>query len=61
MLLSFKTDEKSINIVLTSLLRNNNLNNWEKSFVDNINNKFKANFVLTTNQLEKLSNIWDKY
>ncbi len=58
---AFKTDKNSMAVVLHSLMENKNLNDWEKGFVDNINNRFTGGAFLTENQLQKLSNIWEKY
>jgi len=59
--LSFKTDRNSMAVVLHSLMNNSNLNDWEAGFVDNINNRFLGEAVITKTQLEKLSDIWEKY
>ena len=58
---SFKTDKNSMAVVFHSLLNNSNLNDWERGFVDSINNKFTAGINLTENQMKKLSDIWEKY
>jgi len=58
---SFKTDDKNMGHVIRSLQNNNNLNDWEKGFVDNINNRFSGGAVLSENQMQTLSNIWEKY
>ncbi len=58
---SFKTDNNSMATVIKSLNGNNNLNDWERSFIDNISNRFVGGAVITSKQLQTLSDIWEKY
>ncbi len=58
---SFKADRASMAVVFSSLLKNKHLNDWEKHFIDSLNNKFVAAMKLTDKQLKTLSGIWEKY
>jgi len=58
---SFKADKNSMAVVFHRLMANNNLTPWDRSFIDSLNNKFTAGFVLTEKQLIVLSDIWEKY
>jgi len=58
---SFKTDDKSMGRVIRSLQNNNNLSEWEKGFMDNINNRFSGGAILSEDQMQTLSDLWDRY
>ena len=61
MTLAFKEDNGSISFVLTQLSNNYRLSNWEKDFVDSIQERFLGGGELSPKQLEKLSDLWEKY
>ena len=59
---SFKNNYKAIEFVLNQLSANQNLNDWEKGFIKN-NKEYVINNhgFLSEPQLEKLSDLWEKY
>lgn len=61
MTLSFKEDNGSISFVLSQLANNYRLTAWEKDFVDSVQERFLGNGELSPKQLEKLSDLWEKY
>ncbi len=61
MTLAFKEDNGSITFVINNLHNNYRLSNWEKEFIYTIKERFFGGGDLTPKQLEKLSNLWEKY
>ena len=58
---SFKYDNESITFVLNELCYNHNLNDWENKFIRSIKEHFESGKNLSKNQLQKLSDLWEKY
>lgn len=58
---SFKNDTQSITHVINRLSHNHNLSDWEKQFVNNIKEYTINGGFLSIKQLEKLSDLWEKY
>ena len=59
---SFKNNYEAIEFVLKQLSTNPNLNDWEKGFIKN-NKEYVIdnNGFLSEPQLQKLSDLWEKY
>ena len=58
---SFKNDYDSITYVIDNLAKNFNLSDWEKGFIKNIKTYNDRGGFLSDNQLQKLSDIWEKH
>lgn len=58
---SFKDDRRSISTVLISLSKNRHLSSWEKQFVKDIKEYHDDGGFLSDKQLQKLSDLWEKY
>lgn len=58
---SFKEDSNSMTTVIKSLKNNSNLNNWERSFIENLSNRFAGGAIISAKQLKILSDLWEKY
>lgn len=58
---SFHTDRNSTTFVIHELSTNPNLNDWEKGFINNIKEHYDSGKFLSDNQLQKLSDLWEKY
>jgi len=58
---SFNQDRKSITFVINELSHNTNLSEWEKGFIKNIKEHFESGKFLSDKQLQKLSDLWEKY
>ena len=62
MIRSFNQDSKSISFVINSLESNHNLNAWESDFIKSIKQHYiTENKFLSDKQLDKLSDLWEKY
>lgn len=60
--LSFKEDHASIYFVIDQLNNSRrNMTEWEKQFIESIKIQFDDGLELTGKQLEKLSDLWEKY
>lgn len=57
---SFKNDRDSIDFVIEQLSHNPKLNDWEKKFIKDIQ-EYHQHGWLSDKQLEKLSDLWEKY
>ena len=58
---SFKGDTESINYVIGRLSTNHNLSDWEKGFIVSIKEYTEGGGFLSSKQLQKLSDLWEKY
>lgn len=59
---SFHMDRKSVTFVIKELMNNPNLNDWEKGFIQNINEHYIVhNCYMSNKQYEMLSKMWEKY
>lgn len=58
---SFKSDYKSITFVINELSHNPALNDWEDKFIESIKEYSNRGGFLSDKQLQKLSDLWEKY
>lgn len=58
---SFKNDIPSINFVINELSHNTNLSEWENNFIKSIKEYSDGGGFLSEKQLNKLSDLWEKY
>ena len=58
---SFNDDYESINFVINELSHNPNLSDWEQRFIHNIKTYSDGGGFLSEKQLQKLSDLWEKY
>ena len=58
---SFKNDYDSITYVIDNLAKNFNLSDWEQRFIHNIKVYNDGGGFLSEKQLQKLSDLWEKY
>lgn len=52
---------EATDFIIQRLSENNNLNQWESDFIESIKEQFKNGKKLSDKQLEKLSDLWEKY
>jgi len=58
---SFNSDLKSIDFVMNELSHNPKLSDWEKGFIKDIKKYSDNGGFLSERQLNKLSDLWEKY
>jgi len=58
---SFKNDYDSITFVIDNLAKNFHLSDWEQRFIHNIKVYNDRGGFLSDKQLQKLSDLWEKY
>ena len=58
---SFNNDLKSIDFVINELSHNPKLSDWEKGFIKSIKEYSDNGGFLSDKQIQKLSDLWEKY
>jgi len=58
---SFNQDRNSITFVIHELSHNPQLSDWEDGFIKSIKEHFASGKFLSDKQLQKLSDLWEKY
>jgi len=58
---SFHNNIESIKFVLDDLSKNRHLSDWEKGFIKNVKEYNDDGGFLSEKQLQKLSELWEKY